>query len=475
MENNSFNYKIAYGCWLNDSRTEPIVEENWPSIRIDQETLNSLETTMAFLKKAGYNYFDVFGLITNNNWNPDITSTVDDKRREVVKQAIDIIHKNGIKLIYGLGVYSWGFETIIEQNPAVKGTSRQVMCASSTESETIMYKIIDYVAGNYAVDGFHLEAADQGRCNCDSCSKYTDIDYFNRINMIAAKYIRSKWPEKVLLVNTSGYLAWGDVFSKEQLEALKPLGESIDVFIDVGSHGIFVANKDRKNFIRDFKASFGTANGFWIYPPQRWDRLRWFIPHFSENINNLKEVFNDGGRSCELYLSPLINPAVEITVFCNGMFLNNTTLKTEDILDNVVEQLYHPSNAEEKKMICGIFCDAEALFMSSYNPVRNRTLDESHSDGVENIFIWSKTNKDLAVPGELFLEPLFGIGPGFPCYLLLHFDKQGRKKYHDGMIELLQKATHLKDLRPDCERTDRIVRALTMVIADVKEIMKKFD
>ena len=48
-----FDYRIAYGCWLNDSREKPIVDEDWPSIRIDADTLSSLENTMAFLKMAG--------------------------------------------------------------------------------------------------------------------------------------------------------------------------------------------------------------------------------------------------------------------------------------------------------------------------------------------------------------------------------------------------------------------------------------
>ena len=67
-----FDYRIAYGCWLNDSREKPIVDEDWPSIRIDADTLSSLENTMAFLKMAGYNYLDVFGLITNHSWEDDI-------------------------------------------------------------------------------------------------------------------------------------------------------------------------------------------------------------------------------------------------------------------------------------------------------------------------------------------------------------------------------------------------------------------
>ena len=118
-----FQYRIAYGCWLNDSRTKPIPDEDWPSVRIDGDTLESLDETMAFLKGAGYNCFDVFGLITNHSWEDDIASTVGEERRRQVKQAIDIVHRHGLKLIYGLGVYSWGFDGIIARDERVRGTS----------------------------------------------------------------------------------------------------------------------------------------------------------------------------------------------------------------------------------------------------------------------------------------------------------------------------------------------------------------
>ena len=104
-----FDYRIAYNCWINDSRIEPISDEDWPSIRIDDGTMYSLNKTMAFLKSAGYNYVDMFGLITNHNWKEDIPSTVSAERKEQVKRVIEIMHKYGLKLIYGLGVYSWGF------------------------------------------------------------------------------------------------------------------------------------------------------------------------------------------------------------------------------------------------------------------------------------------------------------------------------------------------------------------------------
>ena len=79
------------------------MDEDWPSIRIDADTLSSLENTMAFLKMAGYNYLDVFGLITNHSWEDDISSTVSAERREKVRAVIDIVHRHGLKCHLWLG------------------------------------------------------------------------------------------------------------------------------------------------------------------------------------------------------------------------------------------------------------------------------------------------------------------------------------------------------------------------------------
>ena len=462
-----FDYRIAYGCWLNDSREKPIVDEDWPSIRIDEDTLDSLDRTTAFLHAAGYNYLDVFGLITNHSWADDIASTVDDARKAQIRRAIDVVHKNGLKLIYGLGVYSWGFDGIIERNPAVRGTSAQAMCASSPESDRFMQRVIDYLCANFEIDGFHLEAADQGRCECDRCRRYeSDIDYYNAINARTARYIRDRFPEKLLLVNTSGYLAWGDRFTKEQLDKVRDLGREIDVFIDVGSHGPFVDASDRPEFIRNFPAAFGSSNGFWIYPPQRWARTRWFIPHHNENHRTLKALHDAGGRSCELFLSPLNNPAAEITALCNGLFLNDPDSDAQVNLRRAIDALYQPKDDGQRQRLIQIFNGAEDLFFACWHPERNRALPESLSDGVEHAFVWSKQHLERALPGEFFLERLFGVGAGFPCYLALHFNAEGRAKYREGMQSLLRTAREAENAQPD-DRTSRIRECIESVLQDI--------
>ena len=462
-----FKYRIAYGCWLNDSRKKPIVEEDWPSIRIDEDTLESLEETMDFLEKAGYNCFDVFGLITNHSWEDDIVSTVSPERVEKVRRVIDIVHAHGLKLIYGLGVYSWGFDGIIARNAAVRGTNPQAMCASAPESEAVMRKVIDFVVNTFDIDGFHLEAADQGRCECEKCRRFaTDIDYYNSINTRTARYIRERWPEKLLLVNTSGYLRWGDTFDAAQLEQVRDLGREIDVFIDVGSHGVFVRPEDRGALLSDYSAAFGTSNGFWIYPPQRWSRTRWLIPHVFENHETLAKLYRDGGTAAELFLSPLNNPGAEITCLCNGMVMQAPDSDAEGNLRRAVALLYKPASEAQCARIAGIFREAERLFFDCWHPERDRTLPEALSDGVEHAFAWSTSHPELARPGEFFLERLFGLGPGFPCYLTLHFDAEGRARYRAGMRALLGEAKAALAAQP-CDRLERLEACIASVLEDL--------
>ena len=464
-----FEYRIAYGCWLNDSNRQPIADEDWPSIRIDGNTLDSLDYTMEFLSKAGYNCFDVFGLITNHSWEDDIPSTVSCERVEKVNKVIDIVHRHGLKVIYGLGVYSWGFDGIISRNENVRGTNPQAMCASSAESDRIMQEVVDFVMTTFPLDGFHLEAADQGRCDCPKCRQNwpEDIDYYNAINRKVASYIRAKDPSKLLLVNTSGYLRWGDTFNKEELKKIWELGKCIDIFIDVGSHGAFVADADRKEFLQNYEAAFGNSGGFWIYPPQRWERNRWLLPHVFANHQSLKSLYDDGGNAAEMYLSPLNNPGAAVTMFANGLFLQDPGSDPSANLEKAVQYLYQPETREQAKRIAAIFEGAEKLFFECSHPQRNRELAEEYSDGVEHIFAWSLEHPEKAVPGEFFLERLFGIGPGFPCYLALHFDHEGRVRYREGMQKLLEQTQEAQRLGPD-DKLAELAGTIRHVLEDIE-------
>ena len=70
------------------------------------------------------------------------------------------------------------------------------------------------------------------------------------------------------------------------------------------------------------------------------------------------------------------------------------------------------------------------------------------------------------MPGEFFLERLYGLGPGFPCYLTLHFDAEGRAKYRKRMRDVLALAREAVAAQP-CERLRRVQTCLENVLADI--------
>ncbi|MDD3715116.1 MAG: hypothetical protein PHU16_09735, partial [Atribacterota bacterium] len=297
MNKKSFQNRIAFGVWLNDFRSTPILDDAWPSVLIDQQTINDFQKTMEFLKRAGYTDIDLFGLLTNRDWPMDIESVLTPERKSQVDHLIHIIHSNGLQLIYGLGVYSWGFDTIIQNDPEVRGTNPLALCGSQVKSQELMEKVIDFIGKNFIVDGYHLEAADQGRCRCEKCIQEGDVDYYNRINRLTAAYIRNRWSEKKLLVNTSGYLPWGDWMNEKERGSVLDLGKNIDIFIDGGNHGQFIHENDRAVFIDRLPCDYGTSGGFWIYPPQRFDRNRWFLPYILRSTTHLRNLYRDGSRS----------------------------------------------------------------------------------------------------------------------------------------------------------------------------------
>src|SRR5260370_25660242 len=98
------------------------------------------------------------------------------------------------------------------------------------ESWEWQFKIFDFVADNYDVDGFHLEAADQGRCSTKECmEKWPDsVSYFSYVTRRTADYLRKKDPTKLLFATIQGFLTWGTRVSGEQMAPLIELSGSVD-------------------------------------------------------------------------------------------------------------------------------------------------------------------------------------------------------------------------------------------------------
>jgi len=470
MSEKDFTHRIAFGVWINDLRNEPITSENWPSVIIDRRTTEDFQQTIRLLKQAGYTALDIFGLLTNRDWPLQIETVISPARKRQVAGLIEAAHRADIKVIYGLGVYSWGFDTIIKTDPGVRGTNPSAMCGSKPGAQQWMRKVIDFVAAGFDVDGFHLEVADQGRCLCADCSRETHVQYYCRLNRETAEYIRGRHPGKLLLVNTSGYLPWGDFVQKQEFPTLNEMGKAIDVLIDGGNHGLFIHEDSRREFIAGFPCHYGTSGGFWIYPPQRWDRLRWFLPYIQADGEHLKRLHGEGSRACELYLGPLANPATEMNVFCNGRLLADVTRKPEEILGEAIDLFYHPKTGADHDRLKEVFLRAERAFFASWSARRNWGLPSPYTDGIEPLFEWSKEHPERATPGELFLEPLLGSSPGFPVYLAVHMDRAGRQRYGAELQDIRRAVGGFSGRYRDSGRIGRIGRCLDNLLKDIATV-----
>jgi hypothetical protein len=192
----AFRYR-GYLGWITDLATFADTYAEWPSMRMDKPLLKDYRETFRLMKKLGFKDLCVWGLYVSRAWPVDINSAVTPERARQVERLIGDAQANGIRTVSGLGVYSWGFEEILRANPHLRKTAnKSAMCGSEEESWEWMRQVIDFVFTRFPIDGVSMQSADQGRCNCEKCSRYTETEYHAMLNIRCAKYIHTRWPGK---------------------------------------------------------------------------------------------------------------------------------------------------------------------------------------------------------------------------------------------------------------------------------------
>src|SRR5438105_2638361 len=51
-----YKYRIAFGCWINDMRSEALPLQQWPAPHLDEVTVSSILAAMDVQSRAGFNY-----------------------------------------------------------------------------------------------------------------------------------------------------------------------------------------------------------------------------------------------------------------------------------------------------------------------------------------------------------------------------------------------------------------------------------
>src|SRR5262245_46880304 len=51
-----YRYRVAFGCWINDMRSEALPLQQWPAPHLDDVTVSSVLAAMDVQASAGFNY-----------------------------------------------------------------------------------------------------------------------------------------------------------------------------------------------------------------------------------------------------------------------------------------------------------------------------------------------------------------------------------------------------------------------------------
>lgn len=420
-----FKYR-GYLGWITDLAAIADTNAEWPSMRLDEPLLRDYRETFQTMRALGFQDLCIWGLYVSRAWPVDISTAVPPARAKLVDRLIASARAKNIRVVSGLGVYSWGFEDILLARPHLRKTpNKSAMCGSEDESWDWMRKVIDYVFTRFPIDGVSMQSADQGRCTCDKCSRYSETEYHAMLNIRCAKYIRSRWPAKLIAVS-----GWGMRFADPaSLPHLIELSRHIDYLIDVKDSSRQAGPALRAKLAASLQCAFGTLGGPQVEPPQHWPRDRWFLPTIAGAATHLQSLHADGGRACEWFYHILANPGCELTTWVVGKTLADPLTPWRQHLQRSVEQLYKTRNAAIRDGLCEAFLAAEAAY-SRYLP------------------------KDFC--GTISLEPLVSNKPGPPVYL----NRANRAEFAAALVPVHAKFQTLARDLPASRRLPFILRAI---------------
>lgn len=432
----SYRYR-GYLGWITDLDSRPDPHAAWPSMRLDEALLGDYRRTFRLMRKLGYNEIVVWGLYVSRNWPPDIATAVPAARGKLVSRLIDTAHAEGIRVLNGLGVFSWGFEELIRRYPSLSRTNPKAMCDSNPESWKWMEKITNFVFERFPIDGVSMQSADQGRCECQQCSRWSDSDYHARINIRETGYIRSKWSGKTVAVN-----GWGQKFEDPaSLPNLIAMGRKADYLIDVRDGTRKTGEDYRRKVIRSLPCAFGTIGGSQVEPPQHWPRDRWFLPTPKAQGEHLTSLASDGGRACEYFYHILENPGDEISFWVAGKLMNDVGTPWRKHLESSVEELYRVSKRSTVEELASLFETAEHAYLQY-------------------------VGDDM---GTISMEPLIEDLAGPPIYLR-RLQRPQRAAYDRDLAQLADDFRSLSADIPEKTRIAKILRCIANVRADLKDV-----
>jgi hypothetical protein len=368
MREESFTYRVTDG-WLRDLASEPTPHDRWPCIHWDEKLLSDQIRFLDIQKELDTTYNVVWGLFINNSWPVPFKDVIDEKRAKMLKTFVSSAHDRGLKILSGVGIYSWGFDEVIAKVPEVSAGHQKAMCAFSEKAWDWQRRVLDFLMEpKWELDGISMQSADLGRCTCKKCSKLSSAEHHARLLIQSAEYVRSNRSDWVI-----GQASWGLRLDEPgEFEYIKQISRAVDYMVEVSE--LSASTGRRKEITKDLECAFGSVGGVFIEPPQHWDRLRWFVPCGIGSAKALQKLWLDGGRACEYFYRPFANPVEEVSWRTGAMTLKSPLMKPESALREAVKAVYYVDERQAEKLTEWFIQGENAYFSRSNFRVGNGSL-----------------------------------------------------------------------------------------------------
>jgi hypothetical protein len=181
------------------------------------------------------------------------------------------------------------------------------------------------------------------------------------------------------------------------------------------------------------------------------------LPYTKKTGTHIKELYADGGRTLLYYNGPINNPGVEVNTAFGGRIMSDVDRNVEDVLAEVLEDLYKPKSPDALKKLVGIFQLAEDSYFSN--------LDYD-TDGIH-----LKGLSAYPAPGELHIGFPSAKASAIPAYLLEPFlTDSGRAGYAKGLETCLKNVCEIEDKVGESERMQRLKSSIFHAFDDVTTI-----
>jgi hypothetical protein len=444
----AFEYRLLLG-WINDNSNRPLSGGRWPITTIDEQTVRDYKSFLETAHDCGYNGITLWGLYASHAWTVPLKDSLEPRRRRLIDRILNDAYKLGIRVLYGLGVYSWGFEEIIKQDPTTARNEGRMawgsyqsdngvaMCYYSESARQWMRDIVDLCVKEVGTQGFGFQSGDLGRCYCSQCRRMTDTEYHSRVINETAEYIKLQHPEQIL-----GMSAWG-VGLGDGAEALNQLTRHLDFLTDVTDQSARKGREYRRSLTASLPCALGSLGGAVIVPPQRWPRDRWFLPHAEMTARSIRSLHEDGGRAFEFFMGPMANPQFDIMTRFVGLLLSNPQQSCEQALSQVVERRFEPVNRGATADIVRWLIDVEHAYLTRVDDISS---------------------------GEFDFEPLKGETAGEPIYLT-RLSSEALTGYGNDLERL---SKQVPALGKQCRRSKElqlIGRCMENVLRDVRQVL----